>query len=122
MPWNGQNEAHTRRLADAVENLCYSLLEQEHGGWQDNDGGTVAQVFGGSLTRTTQQPGSVPLPTSVDNTSVLIGFQPAPLYFVSSDQINVQIPTELEPDREYAVLVSSGSAFASDSATRLTTS
>lgn len=38
VPWIWPNETHTCPLAEAVESLCYSLLEQEHGGWQDNDG------------------------------------------------------------------------------------
>jgi hypothetical protein len=26
-------------LAEAIETLCYEYLEQEHGGWENNDGG-----------------------------------------------------------------------------------
>ena len=26
-------------LAEAIETLCYDYLEQEHGGWENNDGG-----------------------------------------------------------------------------------
>ncbi len=26
-------------LADAIETLCYGYLEQEHGGWENDDGG-----------------------------------------------------------------------------------
>jgi hypothetical protein len=25
-------------LSEAIETLCYSYLEQEHGGWENNDG------------------------------------------------------------------------------------
>jgi hypothetical protein len=36
----GHPEITTDRkaLADAIENLCYGYLEQEHGGWENNDG------------------------------------------------------------------------------------
>ena len=44
-PWNGPDEAHKCKLAEAVENLCYALLEQEHAGWQDNDGAYGTFVF-----------------------------------------------------------------------------
>ena len=37
----GGSEAATedRAVADFVESLCYDFLEQEHGGWENNDGG-----------------------------------------------------------------------------------
>jgi hypothetical protein len=25
-------------MAEAIEQLCYDFLEQEHGGWENNDG------------------------------------------------------------------------------------
>jgi uncharacterized protein (TIGR03437 family) len=73
--------------------------------------GTVAQVYGGSLTPSTSIPGLLPLPTVVNGTSVLIGAFLAPLYSLSGGQLNVQIPTELTPNRQYSILVSSGAAF-----------
>ena len=57
------------------------------------------------------QPGLIPLPTTVNNTTVLIGAFAAPLYYLSGGQINAQIPTELQPDRQYPILVNSGVAF-----------
>ena len=37
----GQTEptASEFTLAEAIETLCYDYLEQEHGGWENNDGG-----------------------------------------------------------------------------------
>ncbi len=67
--------------------------------------GTVAAIFGSELATSTDAPPTVPLPTSFRGTSVLIGGLEAPLYFVSSGQINAQIPAELAPDKEYQVLV-----------------
>jgi len=74
--------------------------------------GTVVQIFGGGLTPVTSQPGLIPLPTTVNNTTVLIGAFAAPLYYLSGGQINAQIPTELQPDRQYPILVNSGLALA----------
>ena len=45
VPGNGAGEQHTCPLAEAVEDLCYGLLEQEHCGWQDNDGAYGTFVF-----------------------------------------------------------------------------
>ena len=44
-PWTCPNEEHTCKLAEAVEDLCYALLEQEHDGWQDSDGAYGTFVF-----------------------------------------------------------------------------
>jgi uncharacterized protein (TIGR03437 family) len=73
--------------------------------------GTVAQVFGGGLAPASSESGLLPLPTAVAGTQVLIGLQAAPLYYVSDGQINMQIPTELQPDRQYSILVASGAGF-----------
>jgi hypothetical protein len=34
-----QSEPSEFTLAEAIETLCYDYLEQEHGGWENNDGG-----------------------------------------------------------------------------------
>jgi uncharacterized protein (TIGR03437 family) len=46
-----------------------------------------------------------PLPVNLGGTSVLIGGIPAPLYYVSPDQINAQVPFELAPGKQYEVQV-----------------
>jgi uncharacterized protein (TIGR03437 family) len=67
--------------------------------------GTVAQVFGSNLATSQAEPGVVPLPTTFNGTRMLAGSFEAPLYFLSDGQLNVQIPTELQPDKEYAIVV-----------------
>ena len=32
------HEPRSMRLREAIVNLCYSKLEEQHGGWEDNDG------------------------------------------------------------------------------------
>ncbi|MGD9846292.1 MAG: DUF6878 family protein [Variibacter sp.] len=44
-PWTGANEPRTCKLDDAVEDLCYALLEQEHAGWENDDGAHGTFVF-----------------------------------------------------------------------------
>jgi hypothetical protein len=34
----GKQDNHETAIRDAIEQLCYDFLEQEHGGWENNDG------------------------------------------------------------------------------------
>ena len=36
--WNGESTMSEKPLEAAIESLCYDFLEQEHGGWENNDG------------------------------------------------------------------------------------
>jgi uncharacterized protein (TIGR03437 family) len=72
--------------------------------------GTIVQIFGSGLAATTGGT-NIPLPTVLNGTSVLIGGELAPLYFVSSGQINAQIPVDLLPGQEYQVLVVANNAY-----------
>ena len=72
--------------------------------------GTIVQIFGSAMAATTGSTG-VPLPTVLNGTSVLIGGELAPLYYVSSGQINAQIPVDLVPGQQYQVLVSANNAY-----------
>lgn len=39
MQWNSnQLTTEERSLSHGIEILCYDFLEQEHGGWENNDG------------------------------------------------------------------------------------
>jgi len=73
--------------------------------------GTVAQVYGSGLASMTASPGVVPLVTDFNGTSMLVGDANAPLYYLSDGQLNVQIPFELTPNRQYAVIVSANGAL-----------
>ena len=53
----------------------------------------------------------MPLPTTVQGTSVVVGGLPAPLFYVSDTQINAQIPFELVPGHEYPVIVAAGNSY-----------
>ncbi len=54
--------------------------------------GMIMSVFGTNFTSTTQAASSLPLPASLQGVSATVNGITAPLYFVSSGQINVQIP------------------------------
>src|SRR5947209_3112700 len=58
--------------------------------------GCVVSIFGSSLADSTIRARTLPLPTKLGNTVLTVSDleREAPLYFVSSDQINAQIPFE----------------------------
>jgi uncharacterized protein (TIGR03437 family) len=55
-------------------------------------GGTILSLFGTGLAPSEQSAQSVPLPTTLAGVSVTINDVPAPLFFVSPGQINLQTP------------------------------
>jgi uncharacterized protein (TIGR03437 family) len=54
--------------------------------------GTIVSIFGTNLASQTLSATSLPLPTALAGTSVTLAGQALPLFFVSSGQINAQIP------------------------------
>ncbi len=67
--------------------------------------GEAIQIYGTNLASATLLASSLPLPTSLGGTTVLIGGVPAPLYFVSAGQINAQVPYQLQAGTQYQILV-----------------
>jgi uncharacterized protein (TIGR03437 family) len=58
--------------------------------------GSIAAVYGSFPLNSPAQALSVPLPTSLSQLSMqFAGGQPAPLFYVSAGQVNIQIPWEL---------------------------
>jgi uncharacterized protein (TIGR03437 family) len=73
--------------------------------------GTIAQVSGSSLAGSPAQSGSPPLQTTLNGTQVLVGPLPAAMFSVSDGVLQIQIPTELQPDKEYPVVVGTSAGF-----------
>src|SRR5262249_23222558 len=73
--------------------------------------GAMATIHGSGLAAATAAPDGPPLPTNLNGTRVLVGGVEAPLYSVSDDQVRIQVPTELAPNRQYLVLVSANGAL-----------
>ncbi len=73
--------------------------------------GNVAQVYGTGLASLSQSPGVLPLLSQFSGTFMLIGAMQAPLFYVSSGLINVQVPVELTPNRQYSAIVSANGAL-----------
>jgi uncharacterized protein (TIGR03437 family) len=71
--------------------------------------GSIFSIFGTGLATGTEQPGTLPLPTTVLSTTVTVNGQPAPLFYVSAGQINAQMPEEIKPGLA-TVIVKNGSS------------
>ena len=67
--------------------------------------GTIVQMYGSNLGSGISEAQSTPLSASLGGTSVFIGGIAAPLYYVSSGQIDAQIPFELPAGKVYEVYV-----------------
>jgi len=59
--------------------------------------GAIVSIFGTGLASTTQMASGGPLPTTLGDATVTFNNTPAPLFFVSPGQINVQVPFEVPP-------------------------
>ena len=80
--------------------------------------GTIVSIFGSALAHAPTT-GTGPLPTVLGGTSVVIGGELAPLYYVSDNQINAQLPADLLPDQEYQVVVSANGGFSTPDSIRI---
>jgi uncharacterized protein (TIGR03437 family) len=82
--------------------------------------GTIVQIYGSNLTAQTTLGTTIPLVTTLDQTSVIIGGLLAPLYYVSPGQINAQIPFELTAGNPYQVIVNANGALSTPNPIQLT--
>jgi uncharacterized protein (TIGR03437 family) len=73
--------------------------------------GNIVQIYGANLASATATPATLPLPTSMNGTSVLIGGVKAPLFYISPGQINAQIPFELQAGNQYQLIVNANGAL-----------
>jgi uncharacterized protein (TIGR03437 family) len=81
--------------------------------------GEIVAVYGSNFAPGTSPSSSVPLPTSLGGTSVIIGGEQAPLYFVSPGQINAQVPFDLSAGNSYQILVQANGALSTPDSIQL---
>lgn len=72
--------------------------------------GAIFSIFGQNLATAQAQASSVPLPHTLLSTSVMVNGQPAPLFYVSSNQINAQLPADIQPGLATIVVKNGNSA------------
>ena len=70
--------------------------------------GALIAIFGSNLATSTAQFSAAPLPLSLGTTSVSINGTPAPLLYVSSGQVNAQVPYETKVGTAKLVVTSNG--------------
>jgi uncharacterized protein (TIGR03437 family) len=74
--------------------------------------GSLAAIFGTNLASATFVAGAVPLPTVLGQTTVTFNGIAAPLFFVSSGQINAQVPFTIPPGETTVQVTQSGMSSA----------
>jgi uncharacterized protein (TIGR03437 family) len=79
--------------------------------------GEVLSIFGSGLATATQAASSLPLPTTLGGTTVTINGVAAPMYAATPNQLNVQIPYEIQPGSNATLQVQSNAQSASYSFT-----
>jgi uncharacterized protein (TIGR03437 family) len=82
--------------------------------------GNIVQIYGSGLASQIAAPSKLPLPTTLNGTTVLIGGVNAPLFYVSSGQINAQIPFALAGGQQYQVIVNANGALTTPQPINLT--
>jgi uncharacterized protein (TIGR03437 family) len=55
----------------------------------------IVELYGSNLAPRNGQPTALPLPTVLEGVSVAVNGQLAPLFFVSSGQVNIQVPSDV---------------------------
>jgi uncharacterized protein (TIGR03437 family) len=69
--------------------------------------GSIVSLFGTGFASGNNAATSIPLPRSLGNTSVRIGGEEAPLYFVGQNQINAQVPFTARVGEQVSIVVNS---------------
>ena len=80
--------------------------------------GTIVAIYGSALAPAPTTANGQ-LPTVLGGTSVFIGGELAPLYYVSGNQINAQLPFDLLPDQEYQLLVLANGGYSTPDTIRI---
>jgi uncharacterized protein (TIGR03437 family) len=70
--------------------------------------GSIVSLFGSALAARQSSAGTLPLPASLEDVSVSVNGVPAPLFFVSPGQVNVQAPFGLTGDSATIVVTNGG--------------
>jgi uncharacterized protein (TIGR03437 family) len=79
--------------------------------------GSIAAVFGSHLAPLAMSASNVPLPTSLAGVSATVNGIPAPLYYLSSGQLNIQIPYETPANTTATLSINNNGLVASQSFT-----
>ncbi len=70
--------------------------------------GAMISLFGSGMADSTAEPANAPLPTQLNGVTVTVDGTPAPLFFVSAGQINLQTPFAVQGPTASIVVSSNG--------------
>jgi uncharacterized protein (TIGR03437 family) len=73
--------------------------------------GTLVTIFGSNFAAQGNGPASLPLPTRLSGTEVIIGGEPMPLMYAGPTQINAVVPFEVAANTTQQVIVANGGAL-----------
>lgn len=73
--------------------------------------GGYISIYGAQLADRTQQAQSIPLPTEMEGTEVMLAGRKLPLSFVGDGQVNALVPYDLSVNTQHQILVKRGSAL-----------
>ena len=73
--------------------------------------GGIISIYGDRLADDTASNQSLPLPTQLSNTQVIVAGQSVPLFFVSRTQINALMPFGINPNTRQQILVQNGPTY-----------
>jgi large repetitive protein len=73
--------------------------------------GMIAEAFGSGLAASAEATGILPLPTNFNKTYAQVGAFQAPFYFLSSGQVNIQLPAELTAPQQVPIVLSVNNAL-----------
>ena len=71
--------------------------------------GSIVSIFGSNLTPQAAAALTTPLPTELEGFSLLVNGVPSPLFYVSPNQVNAQIPYEVAIGQQTAIATVAGS-------------
>jgi uncharacterized protein (TIGR03437 family) len=77
--------------------------------------GMILSAFGSQLASSTGSASAAPLPVSIASVAATVNGVAAPLYYVSSTQLNIQIPYETPVNSEATLTINNGGQVASQS-------
>ena len=78
--------------------------------------GSIFVVFGQDFATQSQGAVTLPLPGHLGDTSVTVNGEAAPLFYVSSDQIDAQMPWDIQGNTVASVIVTNGSSVSNAAA------
>jgi uncharacterized protein (TIGR03437 family) len=83
--------------------------------------GSIAAVFGNFLVGSPFSAPGLPLPTSMSGVAFQIGSDPVPLFFVSSEQADIQVPWELAGQSSASITASANGQVIAPQTVKLST-